>query len=46
MAVDLSRRLAQTVERELPNIRALSDEQASIARAPGNGVQRKNWATS
>lgn len=35
MAVDLSRRLAQTIERELPNIRALSDEQASLARAPG-----------
>jgi hypothetical protein len=35
MAVDLSRRLAQTTERELPNLRALSDEQASLARAPG-----------
>jgi hypothetical protein len=35
MAVDLSRRLAQTIERELPNLRALSDEQASLARAPG-----------
>jgi hypothetical protein len=35
MAVDLSRRLAQTIERELPNVRALSDEQASLARAPG-----------
>jgi hypothetical protein len=35
MAVDLSSRLAQTVERELPNLRALSDEQALLARAPG-----------
>jgi hypothetical protein len=35
MAVDLSRRLAQTIEQELANIRALSDEQASLARAPG-----------
>lgn len=35
MAVDLSRRLTQTVEREVPNLRALTDEQASLARAPG-----------
>jgi len=35
MAVDLSHRLARTIERELPNLRALSDERASIARAPG-----------
>lgn len=33
MAVGLSRRLTQTIERELPNIRTLSDEQASFARA-------------
>jgi hypothetical protein len=35
MAVSLSRRLTQTIERELPNIRALSDDEASLARAPG-----------
>ena len=35
MAVDISRRLAQTIERELPNLRALTDEQASVPRAPG-----------
>lgn len=35
MAVDLSRCLAQTIKRELPNLRALTDEQASLPRAPG-----------
>ncbi len=35
MAADLSRRLAQTIERELPNLRALTDEQASSPRASG-----------
>jgi hypothetical protein len=35
MAVDLSRLLAHTIERELPNLRELSDQQASIARGPG-----------
>lgn len=35
MAVDLSQRLAQTIQRELPNVRALSEEQASLPRAPG-----------
>lgn len=35
MPADLSLRLAQTIERELPNMRALSDEQASVPRAPG-----------
>lgn len=35
MPTDLSHGLAQTVERELPNLRALTDEQASVPRAPG-----------
>lgn len=35
MASDLARRLAQTIERELPNLRSLMDEQASQPRAPG-----------
>jgi hypothetical protein len=35
MAHDLSLFLAQTIERELPNLRAFDDERASIARAPG-----------
>ena len=35
MASDLSRRLAQTIERELPNLRALTHEHASLPRAPG-----------
>ena len=35
MVVDLSRRLTETVERELPNVRALVEEQASLPRAPG-----------
>lgn len=35
MAADLSSRLAQTIERELPNLRALTDEQASVPRGPG-----------
>lgn len=35
MAVDLSRLLAETIKRELPNLRALSEEQASLPRAPG-----------
>jgi hypothetical protein len=35
MAVDLSHRLAQTIEQELPNLRALTEAQASLARAPG-----------
>jgi hypothetical protein len=35
MAHDLSLFLTQTIERELPNLRAFDDERASIARAPG-----------
>ena len=35
MAVDLSRRLAQTIEWELPNLRALTDEKAGPPRAEG-----------
>ena len=35
MAKDLSIFLAETIERELPNLRRLTDERASIARAPG-----------
>lgn len=35
MAADLARRLAQTIERELPNLRAQTDEQASLPRAAG-----------
>ncbi|MBV8071142.1 MAG: DinB family protein [Acidobacteriaceae bacterium] len=35
MAVDLARHLAQTIERELPNLRGLTDEQASRPRAVG-----------
>jgi hypothetical protein len=35
MAFDLSQRLAQTIERELPNLRALTSEQASLSRGPG-----------
>jgi hypothetical protein len=35
MAVDLSHRLAHTIELELPNLRALSEDGASVPRAPG-----------
>lgn len=35
MARDLSILLTQTIEREVPNLRRLNDERASIARAPG-----------
>jgi hypothetical protein len=35
MATNLARALLQTVERELPHLRALPDEQASIPRGPG-----------
>jgi hypothetical protein len=35
MAQDLSLFLTQTIERELPNLRAFDDERASLARAPG-----------
>jgi DinB superfamily len=35
MAADLAPRLAQTIERELPNLRSLTDERASLPRAPG-----------
>ena len=35
MARDLSLFLAQTVERELPHLQALTEERACIARAPG-----------
>jgi hypothetical protein len=35
MARDLSIFLTQTVERELPHLRGLTEERASIARAPG-----------
>jgi DinB superfamily len=35
MAHDLSFSLAQTIQRELPSLRALTDERASLARAPG-----------
>jgi hypothetical protein len=35
MAEALSFFLSQTIERELPALRALTDERASIARAPG-----------
>ena len=35
MAHDLSLFLKQTIEREVPNLRAVNDQQASIPRAPG-----------
>lgn len=35
MAADLSLALAQTIEREVPKFRKLSDEQASLPRGPG-----------
>jgi hypothetical protein len=35
MPQDLSACLKQTIERELPNLRALTDERASVERAPG-----------
>lgn len=35
MAADLARPLAQTIERELPHLQALTDEQASVPRDPG-----------
>ncbi len=35
MAQDLSLFLAQTIERESPNLRALTDERASLPRGPG-----------
>jgi len=35
MPQDLSRFLTQTIERELPNLRALDDSRAAIARGPG-----------
>ena len=35
MARTLSLLLAQTIERELPNLRTLTEERASIARGPG-----------
>jgi hypothetical protein len=35
MAQDLARFLAQTIERELPSLRGLSEARASMERAPG-----------
>jgi hypothetical protein len=35
MTADLARALAQTIERELPHLRALTDTQASVPRGPG-----------
>jgi DinB superfamily len=35
MAQDLSRFLTQTLERELPNLRVLTDEHAALPRGPG-----------
>ena len=35
MAQHVSSFLAKTIERELPNLRTLTEERASIARAPG-----------
>jgi hypothetical protein len=35
MATDLALSLARTIERELPNLRKLSDERASLPRVPG-----------
>jgi hypothetical protein len=35
MAQDLAFSLAQAIQRELPSLRALTDERASLARAPG-----------
>jgi hypothetical protein len=35
MATDLALSFAHTIERELPNLRKLSDEQASLPRGPG-----------
>ena len=35
MAQDLSTFLAETIERELPSLRTLTEERASMARAPG-----------
>jgi DinB superfamily len=35
MTLELSRRLAGTIDRELPNLRALTEQQSSLERAPG-----------
>ena len=35
MATDLARRLAQTVDREVANLRSVTEDQASVPRAPG-----------
>lgn len=35
MTADLARALAQNIERELPHLRALTDEQASVPRGEG-----------
>jgi hypothetical protein len=35
MAADLARRLTQIIDREAPNLRGKTDEQASVPRAPG-----------
>ena len=35
MASDLARRLGQTIDREVGNLRAQTDEQASVPRCPG-----------
>ena len=35
MAADLACRLAQTIEREVPNLRSRTDDEASLPRAPG-----------
>jgi len=35
MATDLALGIAHTIERELPNLRTLSDERASFTRGPG-----------
>ncbi len=41
MAQELSRLLTQTIERELPNLRAFDDQRASIARAPGKWLPKE-----
>jgi quercetin dioxygenase-like cupin family protein len=41
MAQDLALSLAQTIERELPNLRGLTEERASMARAPGKWAPKE-----
>ncbi len=41
MAQDLSTFLAETIERELPSLRTLTEERASMARAPGKWTAKE-----